>query len=54
MTQDKVKSLTKYQEQLKSKLADKNVPEKQKNREQAYRAFLQNELDIVTKALSRS
>lgn len=47
----KIPSLTKYAAELKAKLADKNLPEKQKNRPAQYREFLELELKKVNSKL---
>lgn len=48
MSKEKIQSLSKYSSELKSKLSDKTVPEKHKNRPVAYKRFLENELAAVT------
>lgn len=48
MTKEKLSSLIAYVENMKSKLADKNVPEKHKNGEESYRNFLRNEIRYHT------
>jgi hypothetical protein len=48
MTKEKLASLTKYANETRNKLQDKNLPEKHLNRETQYRQFLKRELDTVT------
>ena len=47
MSIQKLPTLVNYSNQLQSKLADKAVPEKHKNREGTYRQFLERELKTV-------
>jgi hypothetical protein len=49
MSKEAVLKLTKYQNDLKSRLESKDLPAKHKNREASYRQFLARELDSVTK-----
>lgn len=51
MTKEKLLSLTKYSNDLISKLKETKVPDKHKNRPGEYRAFLQRELKIVNTKL---
>ncbi len=44
MSKEKIQSLTKYVNDLKSKLSDKILPEKQKNRPAQYKQFLEREI----------
>lgn len=44
MSREKVISLSKYVEQIKSRLADKEVPAKHAGNESNYKAFLESEL----------
>ena len=53
MTKDKILTLTKYAEQLKSRLTDP-LPIKHSHRLEAYRQFLKNELEGVTKKLAEA
>jgi hypothetical protein len=48
MSKEKIQSLTKYANDLKSKLSEKNIPEKQKNRPAQYKQFLEKELTATT------
>jgi hypothetical protein len=48
MSKEKVLNLTKYANELKSKLESKNLPDKQKDRPVQYKQFLNNELKSVT------
>lgn len=48
MSKEKLTSLVKYQDQLKSKLEAKELPAKHVNSEATYKAFLSNELRLVT------
>lgn len=48
MSKEKLIKLTKYSDSIKSKLAEKVLPEKQKNRPEQYRQFLERELAMVT------
>lgn len=47
MSKEKTIKLTKYANDLKSRLSDKNVPLKQANRVKEYRQFLERELETV-------
>jgi hypothetical protein len=44
MSKEKLIKLTKYANDVKSKLSEKVLPEKQKNREVQYKQFLEREL----------
>jgi len=48
MSKEKIQSLTKYANDLKSKLSATTLPEKQKNRPAQYRQFLERELATTT------
>jgi hypothetical protein len=48
---EKLISLVKYAEEVKSKLSDIEVPLKHKNRPQAYREFLSRELVKVNRTI---
>lgn len=50
MNKDKIVSLSKYLEDIKSKLASE-VPSKHKNRVSQYKAFLTKEVDLTTKKI---
>lgn len=50
MANDKLKSLTKYQDKIKEQLIS-DTPEKHKHRKDSYRAFLLGELDAVTRKI---
>lgn len=47
MSIHKLPSLVNYANQLQSKLADKEVPDKHKNRPQQYREYLEREFKSV-------
>lgn len=51
MSTEKLARYTKYANELKSKLSDKEVPSKHKNRPQQYREFLERELKTVNTKL---
>ena len=51
MSQDKLQSLQMYAQSLKTKLEDKNVPEKHKGRILEYREFLVRELEKTTRKI---
>lgn len=53
MTKEKIQSLNKYAEQLKSRLTDP-LPIKHSNRLEAYRQHLKRELDDVSKKLAEA
>lgn len=46
MNKEKVKSLTKYLEDLKNRL-NSDIPEKHKNRPEQFKAFLQREIKLT-------
>lgn len=48
MSKEKIQSLTKYANDVKSKLSESIVPPKQRGREAQYRDFLQKELTATT------
>jgi hypothetical protein len=48
MSKEKLQRLTKYADSLKNRLAEKTLPEKQKNRPIQYKQFLERELSTVT------
>lgn len=48
MANETLQRYTKYADTIKNKLADKTLPEKQKNRPAQYRQFLERELAAVT------
>jgi hypothetical protein len=48
MSKEQLQRLTKYSSDIKNKLADTNLPEKQKKRPVQYRQFLERELSAVT------
>lgn len=48
MSKEKVLSLTKYANDVKSKLSDKELPPKHKNRGLQYKQFLEKELAQVS------
>lgn len=50
MTKEKIVSLTKYAQELKNRIGDA-TPIKHKNRATTYKAFLNNELRVVTAKL---
>jgi hypothetical protein len=52
MSKEKIQSLTKYSNDLKAKLSEKTLPEKQKNRPATYRAFLEKELAATTATIN--
>lgn len=47
MSKEKLQKLNKYAEGLKSKLSDRTLPEKHKNRPEQYKQFLERELSTV-------
>lgn len=51
ISKEKLVTLNKYADQLKSRLSD-SVPVKHSNRIEQYRQFLKNELEGVTKKLN--
>jgi hypothetical protein len=48
MANETLQRFTKYADGIKNKLAEKTLPEKQKNRPVQYRQFLERELQAVT------
>ncbi len=48
MSKEKIQRLSKYANDIKSKLSDKVLPEKQKNRPAQYKQFLERELSTVS------
>jgi hypothetical protein len=54
MTKEKFASLTKYANDTKNKLQDKNLPGKHLNRETSYRQFLSRELAMVNAKLEEA
>jgi hypothetical protein len=51
VTKEKVVSLTKYLDSLKSKLTDK-TPDKHKNREETYKQFISREIEMTEAKLN--
>lgn len=52
MTKDKLNKLIKYQSELKDKLTNP-IPEKHKDNPASYKAFLNNELRLVTSKIEQ-
>lgn len=50
MNKDKIKKLLKYQAKVKEQLGS-NIPDKHRDRPDAYKAFLQRELETVTRSI---
>lgn len=48
MSKELLQKHTKYAESLRSRLSDKTLPEKHKNRPVEYKQFLERELQAVT------
>lgn len=48
MSKEKLQRLNKYADSIKNRLAEKNLPEKQKNRPAQYKQFLERELSTVS------
>lgn len=53
MNAEKLKSLTKYIEELKYKIADLEVPPKHAKRPEQYRAFLKRELWLAERSVAK-
>lgn len=51
MSKEKLMKLTKYAEDVKSKLSSTTLSEKQKNRPVQYKQFLERELSAVSKQI---
>lgn len=51
MSKDKVRSMAKHRDELQSRLSSGIVPERQKGKEVAYKAFLTRELKVANKKL---